>query len=143
MRTVACFGHSFCPAGIRPALEQTIKTLTAEDPDTCFLVGHQGEFDGMVYSVLRQMENQAPQIRYQVVLAYMPGVKHEYDIYPPERTIYPEGLETVPLRFAIDHRNRWMVRACDMVLCYITHDGGGAAKFVRIAEKQGKRIIKI
>lgn len=63
--------------------------------------------------------------------------------YEPWETVFPEGLEMVPPRFAIVHRNRWMVHEADMVIAYVTHDWGGAAKMVVLAEKKGKKIVRI
>lgn len=143
MRTVTCFGHSMIPRKIVPKVEKAIRQLYHDDPDTEFLVGHQGEFDNAVYRALTILENEFPDIRYKAVLAYMPGEKEEYPLYPPERTYYPEGLELVHPKYAITRRNRWMVEQCDVVLCYITHSWGGAAQFVNKAMRMGKKIISL
>ena len=55
----------------------------------------------------------------------------------------PEGVETVPPRFAIAWRNKWMLREADYVVTYITHGWGGAAQFAELAERQGKVIIRL
>lgn len=143
MRTVACFGHSMVPADIIPLVQETIRNLLADDPETEFLVGNQGQFDGIVYHVLNSLEKEFPDLRYKVVLAYMPGKKEDWEFYPSERTYYPEGLELVHPKYAITRRNRWLVEQCDIVLCYITHSWGGAAQFVKKAERSKKRIINI
>lgn len=143
MKTVSCFGHSMCPAILFPKILDTIQSLLVNDPDTEFLVGNQGEFDGMVYRALKMIEKQNPDIRYKVVLAYLPGKKEENALYPAERTYYPEGLELVHPRFAISMRNRWMVDQCDIILCYITHTWGGAQQFVHQAVRKRKEIINI
>lgn len=143
MRTVACFGHSIVPGDISSLVQKEILRLLEEDPDTEFLVGHQGQFDGAVYHVLKSLERKFPDLRYKIVLAYMPGQKGDYELYPPERTYYPEGLELVHPKYAITRRNRWMVEQCDIVLCYITHSWGGAQQFVRQAERKGKKIINV
>ena len=141
MRTVACFGHSMVPGNILPLVQDTIRSLLADDPETEFLVGNQGQFDRIVYRVLKSLEKEFHDIQYKIVLAYMPGQKEEYQLYPPEKTYYPEGLELVHPKYAITKRNRWMVDQCDIVLCYITHSYGGAAQFVRKAERNHKIII--
>ena len=58
-------------------------------------------------------------------------------------TIYPEGLETVPKRFAISWRNKWMIQESDVVVTYITHSWGGAAQFADLAKRKKKRVINI
>ncbi len=143
MRTVACFGHSMVPADIIPLVQDTIRNLLVDDPETEFLVGNQGQFDGIVYHVLNSLEKEFPDLQYKVVLAYMPGQKEDWELYPPERTYYPEGLELVHPKYAITRRNRWLGEQCNIVLCYITHSWGGAAQFVRKAERNKKRIINI
>jgi len=58
-------------------------------------------------------------------------------------TLLPEGIEHVHPRFAISWRNKWMIRQSDYVVTYITHSTGGAAQFAKMAEKQGKIVIKV
>ena len=58
-------------------------------------------------------------------------------------TVYPEGLEAVPPRYAIDKRNRWMLQQSDVVVTYVTVPFGGAAKFKLLAEKTGRAVINI
>ena len=72
------------------------------------MVGNQGHFDGMVLSALRKCREDYPSLNYHVVLAYMPGQKEEYQPYKDGETFYPEGLESVPRRFAIARRNDWI-----------------------------------
>ena len=69
----------------------------------CFYVGNNGGFDRMVIGNLRMLQKEYPHIRYTVVLAYMPSEKEDQNDF---NTIYPEGLEQVPPRYAIDRRNR-------------------------------------
>ena len=56
--------------------------------------------------------------------------------------IYPE-IESVPLRYAICHRNRWMVEKADLVIGFITHQSGGAYQTYRHAVSKNKMIFNI
>ena len=56
-------------------------------------------------------------------------------------TVYP-GLENVPRRFAISHRNRYMVDKADFVVAYVTHSWGGAAQTLEYANQKKKSIIQ-
>lgn len=143
MRTVACLGHSTVSADISSQVRSEIVKLLIEDPDTEFLVGNQGQFDSIVYHSLASLEKDFPDLQYKIVLAYMPGQKEDYELYPSKRTYYPEGMELVHPKFAISKRNRWMVEQCDVVLCYITHSWGGAAQFVKKAERKKIDVINI
>ena len=50
-------------------------------------------------------------------------------------------LETVPHRFAISHRNRYMVEISDVVVVYGLHNWGGAATKLRCDKQKKKHII--
>ena len=57
-------------------------------------------------------------------------------------SIYPEGLEKTPPRFAIYKRNLWMIEKSDIVVTYVKNVGG-AATFKEISEKKGKTVFNI
>ncbi len=130
------FGHRDTPATIRPQLEACIRDLI-ERGITLFYVGHNGHFDRMVKGVLEQQKLHYPHIGYYIVLAYL-----QASIDGTADTLYPEGLEHTPLRFAIDRRNRWMIDQADVVVTYVLADGG-AAKYKGLAERKGKTVINI
>ncbi len=134
--TVSFFGHWDTPQEILPHLRAVIATLIVQGADT-FYVGNHGDFDRMVRAELTALKAQHPSIRCAVVLAYLPRAPLAYD------TVYPEGVENVPPRFAIDARNRWMLAQADIVVTYVCHSYGGAATYKRIAERQGRRVIEL
>lgn len=141
---VCCFfGHHDTPSTVKSALLECIKNLIENEGADTFLVGNQGSFDGMVLSVLRALAVQYPHISYKAVLAYMPGQKEEYRYFDPMETMYPEGLERVPRRFAISRRNDWMLKQSDTVVCYVRHHFGGSGQFVEKAIRQKKRVINL
>ena len=134
------FGHKDTPKEIEPTLRSTLIDLIENKNVTVFYVGNNGNFDTMVR---RQLENlsQTYPITYNVVLAYLPVKKSEYDGFT--NTLLPEGIETVPKRFAISYRNKWMTRQADTVVTYVTHTHGGAWQFKAMAERQGKMVIEL
>ena len=138
--TVTFFGHKDTPKNIEPTLRTTLVDLIENHDATEFYVGNNGNFDTMVR---RQLENlsQTYPITYNIVLAYIPTKKSEYDSFT--NTLLPEGIETIPKRFAISYRNKWMVEQSDVVVTYVTHSFGGAAQFKAIAERQGKTVIEL
>ena len=141
-RNTCCFfGHREVMHNIRPKLIAIIENLITETGVTEFYVGHQGQFDSMVYSVLKELKVKYPHIRYIVVLAYMPD-EHIKEVYG-EDTLFPDGLESVPKRFAISIRNDWMIQHSDYAVCYVHKITGGAAKFREKAEKKGLQIVDV
>ena len=140
MAVCTFFGHRECYGLEEAILRQAIADLIEQGVDT-FYVGNQGQFDALVRIVLRQLQKDYPHIRYSVVLAYLPVEKREYE--DMSDTMYPEGLETGPLKFAIDRRNQWMLSRADFVICYIRRTWGGAYKFARTAKHREKTVINL
>lgn len=130
------FGHKDCPFSIKESVKTEIRNLIEHYKVNEFYIGNQGNFDSLCVSALKELQTEYPFIKYSVVLAYFPKENIE-------NSIFPEGLETVPPRFQIDKRNRWMIKNSDYVITYITRNAGGAAKYSAIAEKSGKTIINI
>ena len=141
--TCCFFGHKDAPSSIYDKLEEAIEKVIIVQGVTSFLVGNQGHFDSMVLKVLRCMKVKYPHISYNVVLAYMPTEKDEWNPYEFGETMLPEGIEGVHPRYAISWRNKWMVNESDIVICYVTHSWGGAARYVEMAEKKEKHIINL
>ena len=137
------FGHKDAPYSLYPKIKEYTEKLILQHNIESFMVGNQGGFDSMVLKALRELKQTYSHICYNVVLAYMPTQKQECELYDPSETFLPEGIETVPKRFAISWRNKWMVRESDLILCYITHSWGGAAQYVEYAKRQGKEVINL
>ena len=140
--TCTFFGHRYVQNEIEPMLRSTLIDLIENHDCDLFYVGNQGGFDAMVTRLLRELMGRYPICAY-TVLAYLPvgGNGASEDLLP---TILPEGIETVPRRFAISFRNRWMIEQSDCVVTHVTnHIASGAAQFKALAEKQGKTVINL
>ena len=140
-KTCCFFGHREVTHNIKDKLIAIIEKLITEDGVTDFYVGHQGQFDSMVFYVLKELKAKYPKIRYTVVLAYMPD-EHIKDVYGND-TLFPDGMENVPKKYAISKRNDWMIQQSGFAVCYVHKITGGAAKFREKAEKKGLRIIDV
>ena len=140
-KTCCFFGHREVTRNIKPKLTEIIEKLITEDGVTDFYVGHQGQFDSMVFYVLKELKAKYPKIRYTVVLAYMPD-EHIKELYG-EDTLFPDGMESVPKKFAISKRNDWMILHSDIAVCYVWKVTGGAAKFREKSVKKGLRVIDL
>lgn len=142
--TCCFFGHSNCPNNIRQKLKEEIVKMMDGPESVMFYIGHQGDFDSMVRSVMKELIKEGMEVNYAVVLAYMPGQKYEFAL-PDEYadTMFPEGLENVHPKFAISWRNSWMISKSDSVICYVKYRTGGAYQFVEKARRKGKTIINL
>ena len=126
--TCTFFGHRVVSEEIKDKLKSIVLNLIECYGVDLFYLGNNGEFDRLVLSV--------------IVLAYL-NDKKSTELYKiGEKTLYPEGIERVPLRFAISKRNEWMIKNSDMVVTYVKWSGG-AEKFKCLAEKMGKDIFEI
>lgn len=134
-------GHADAPKELYVPLRNSIEQLICQQDAREFYVGSQGAFDRMALRALREMKEKYPFIRYAVVLAYLPGKSVPQD--PADPTIFPEGLEQVPPRFAISRRNRWMVDNCRWMVAYVTRGFGGAAKTLARARRKGLAVIDL
>ena len=137
MSACTFFGHRDCPSSVKESLYEAIEQLISHQQVNTFYVGTQGAFDRMAYAALVELRHCYSYIKVYRVLAYMPkqGDADTAD------TIVPEGIETAHPRYAIVHRNNWMIDRSDYVICYVTHPTGGAYQAVERAKKKGKRII--
>ncbi len=137
-------GHSdYCETEEdRQALLSYLAARVGDAPVDFFLGGY-GQFDEFAYRCCKQYQAEHGAARLLFVTPYntpsyqrthLEDVKARYDdiIYPP--------LESVPPRYAILHRNRYMVEQADVVIAYITHTKGGAYQTYRHAVRREKEI---
>ena len=133
------FGHRNIPDDMLPMLRLVIQTLIEERDITEFYIGNHGRYDRAVYTILKELKKTHPYIKYYVVYAYPPS-KDQEDF---EHSIYPEEVADGLAHYAIDRRNKWMVTHSDMAVVYVTHGWGGAAKYAKMAERKGLKVIRI
>ena len=139
MSVCTFFGHRDSPSSIKADLYNAIEQLICNQRVDSFYVGTQGNFDRMVYDALVELRHRYSHIKVFRVLAYMPKSSDA----DSADTIVPEGIETAYPRYAIVHRNNWMIDRSDYVICYVTHPTGGAYQAVERAKNKGKTIIAI
>ena len=135
---------TFCGHKEVPQYDKVQAWLTAcverliDEGATEFYLGGYGEFDRLAASVIWRLKEKHPGISSVLVLPYLDR-KMATDHY--DLTTYPP-LETVPRRYAILRRNEWMVQTADVVVAYVCHSWGGAAKTLEFALRKKKCIIQ-
>lgn len=117
-------------------LNTVLDRLIQKGANTFYLGGY-GKFDTLSASVLQKKKDQYPQIRLILVLPYL-NFNIDTSIY--DDSVYPP-LESVPPKYAILKRNQWMVEQSDIVVAYVLHGWGGAAKTLHYAQQKKKEII--
>ena len=135
------FGHKDVGELNAETLKNAIEELIKSGVDT-FYVGHQGSFDSMACSCLLKLKTVYPHIKFWIVLAYMPTYTTKNELYC-DYSVFPEELETVHPKFAIEKRNRWLIDRADCCICYVNNTWGGAYKFACLAKKRGLTVINL
>ena len=135
--TCCLLGHRDTSEAVKTSLLTALTDLIENESVTRFMVGEQGSFDRISLSILAFLKQKYPHISYYVVLAYAPAGHLERE------TIFPEGMEYAPHRFAIAVRNRWMIKNSDIVVAYVCRNYGGAWQALELARRSCKRIINL
>ena len=136
--TVTFCGHSHVSDAVDLSvwLDRVLNLLIAAGADRFYLGGY-GDFDRMAAEGVKAKKEERPGIEMALVTAYLgrhaDGEFYDYMIYPT--------LRDVTQRSAIPKRNEWMVDSADVVVSYVTHEWGGAAKTLEYARRCGKRIM--
>ena len=137
--TVTFCGHStvYPMETVEAWLRETVAALILRGAEKFYLGGY-GTFDQMAAAAVWEQKAQHPNIASVLVLPYLDrkviSEHYDYTTYPP--------LESVPKRFAISRRNRWMVDNSDVLVAYVTREWGGAATTLKYAERKKKEIIR-
>ncbi len=121
--------------------EQKILTLLEEkiggQPAEIYLGGY-GQFDAFALACCKKYKNMHPNISLVFVTPYLTiGQKSMYD-----SILYPE-IEDKPLKYAIIHRNRYMVEKADYIIAYVCRTWGGAYTTYQYAKRKGKEIFNL
>lgn len=141
-RICAFFGHRTIDRDISGKVEAAIREAITKYGVTTFLCGNKGAFDLLAAGTAHRLKQEFPTIEVLFVRAYFPKTGEQLEeIY--DDSIYPDGLETVPRRFAISERNRWMAKHCDCAITYIIHTYGGAYEASRLLDRQKKPCLPV
>ena len=135
------FGHRDVTCDVKDKLYHVLKILVEKEGVETFLVGNQGGFDAVVRKMLMYLKEEYPHIKYSVVMAYV-HTKNRFHIDYSD-TVFPEELEEVFPKWAIDKRNRYMISKSSFAVTYVQRSFGGAFKYKRLAEKKGLRVINL
>lgn len=140
MSTCFFIGHRETSERVLPALIQEVERHITEYGVTEFVVGHYGGFDRLAAHAVKKAKQRHPEVTLTLLLPYHPA---ERPIPTPEgfdRTLYPEGMETVPKRLAIVRANRWMLCHSDYLIASVWHTASNSRELLEYAkgrEKQG------
>ena len=144
MHGKSCFfiGNRHTPNSVKEQLEEVVEKHITEYGVTTFTVGHYGNFDSMVIGVLREVKKRHTDIELYLLSPYALTQKTEVP-NGFNGTLYPDGLEKIPLKVAIPQANRYMVQHSDYLIAY-NHHIGNTRNVVEYAQRmEKKKLIKV
>ncbi|GLB30959.1 hypothetical protein LAD12857_28820 [Lacrimispora amygdalina] len=137
------FAHRDARETIAENLYQAIVKTIVEDDVSIFYADNNGAFDRLARLSVIRAKKDFPHIKIYLVFAYLPTIKDTFLEEKYDGTVYPEGLESFPKRFAISHRNKGLVRQSDVVIGYVKTSYGGAYEALHYAKNQKKKVINL
>ena len=110
----------------------------------CYCGGY-GRFDGFAAECVRKAKKDFENIRNCLIIPYISlsfqeKIKYLNDYY--DEIIYPP-LKNIPAKYAIIKRNEWMVDKADLLIAYVKHSWGGAAKTLEYAKRKNTTIFQL
>ena len=147
--TIAFAGHASIPFGdkIKAQVKEQIKKHIIRTKSITFYLGGYGDFDMICAHVCNELKKEYDGIEVIYVTPYI-RLSEQAKIREMQKngwcdsSIYPQ-LESVPLKFAIAERNKWMMENADLVIAYVNRNYGGAYQSLQIAKRKRKKIINI
>ena len=141
MANKSCFfmGHREADERLLPRLDLEISRLIQVENVRYFYVGGYGGFDRLAAVAVKKAKVRYSDIILMRVLPYHP---FEQPIDLPEGfdgSYYPDGLETIPKRYAIARTNRLLVDTCDWLICYVCHGASNAGKLLEYAKRREQK----
>jgi len=110
-----------------------------------FYLGGYGNFDYFAKECAKKFKEKHPHSRLIFITPYLNkwlDDRRDYLVKEYDEIIYPD-LESVPLKFAISKRNKWMVNQADYVIAYVCTHYGGAYNTLIYAHKRNKPYTNI
>ena len=145
--TVTFFGHSSLSKCMNYE-KQLLNFLSENIADKAaeIYLGDYGDFDNFAYTCCKKYKETHPRVTLCFITPYLTlsyqrnhlkFQQHRYDeiIYPP--------LESIPTKFAIVHRNRWMIEKADILICAVKRKQGNAYKLYQYAKRLEKPIFNL
>lgn len=110
----------------------------------CYCGGY-GRFNGFAAECVRKAKKDFENIRNCLIIPYISlsfqeKIKYLNDYY--DEIIYPP-LKNIPAKYAIIKRNEWMVDKADLLIAYVKHSWGGAAKTLEYAKRKNTTIFQL
>ncbi len=143
---VALFGHrDFCATReIENKLYNILSDLMQTKSYLEIYIGRNGEFDLFAASIVKRIKKELDNSSCSMTLVLPYKIKdiEYFEKYYDDVIIYESEGKLHP-KESIIRRNRWMIENCDLLVCFVEHNSGGAYKAMKYANKQGIKTLNL
>ena len=121
-----------------------IKELIDENGFIEFYIGRNGEFDVYSASIIKKIQKEIGENNTELICV-LPYYNKDIEFYANyyDDILIPEVAEKSHPKNAITKRNNWMIEICDIVICYVERNEGGAYSAMQHAYRLGKKVINL
>ena len=106
-----------------------------------------GAFDGFAFSCCKEYKKTHPKVRLINVSADIMEWFYKTDLDPKDegydRYFFPPALVDVPTKFAVAHRNYYILDETNWVISYITHEQDTAYTMYEYAYYLGSKVVNL
>ena len=140
-------GHSqYTDSGADEQKIISLLTAIVGDHHAEFYLGGYGAFDAFALKCGKEYQKTHPNVKLVFVTPYLTPSYQKTHLNDAEKQfdeiLYP-ALENVPPKFAISHRNKWMIEQADAVIAYVQYAWGGAYQSYLHAKRKKKMIYNL
>lgn len=143
-KTCCFFGHrniireNFIIKTIKPLIIEKIN-----DNYLNFIVGTHGQFDLLVYEILKELKRTFKKITISRVFTNLSILNKEKNFYKENILLY--DIENIHYKKRIIYSNECMINDSDLIICYVNNQqkNSGAKKSLNYAIKKNKLIINL
>lgn len=115
----------------------------AENNPVEFYLGNYGSFDYFAENCCLEVKKTYPDVKLIFVSPYQTEtyLKSRTEYHRFDEIIYPE-IETVPKKYAIVYRNKYMIDAAEIIIAYVNnHIASNSYKLIKYAERKNKIVV--
>lgn len=107
-------------------------------------IGRNGELDIYAASVIKRAQRYVGKHNSELI-CILPYYNKDIEYYSKyyDSVMIPESIEKLHPKRVITERNRWMIEMCEVVVCYVEKQSGGAYDAMQYACRLGKKVINL
>ena len=143
---ICAIGHRFITRDdeIESAIEKALFNIMNNNDIVEAYVGRNGDFDILFARVFRSLRKKQEHFGSHSISLVLPYHVKDEEFYT---SYYNDVIIPIPssthFKVAITERNIWMIDNCDLLICYVTKECGGAFQALEYAKSISKPFYNL